>query len=393
MKTSHLVLLAAVAASGCGPFSHDETDARWLVEDTGRAVRALPAASAPRPFRVAVYGDVHRGREGHRAVVAAIRRERPDLVIFTGDALDCRPAGHMPEFGPGGLLIPFWPQYYRGRPLFTLLSLVPFPAAVHELLLSGPLPVRHPDGLNNFLEDTAPLRLDDATPFLFVPGNHDVFHEFDRREIARLFGEPGGEGGRDPEALWYSLDAAGLRFVVLDTGSDTPGDRDPLAEGSPQWAFLKERVEAARAEGLGVVVCAHLPPFASAQDDPPRDAVTMRLGRALRDQDGIALVVSGHSHRYERLRLPGADGTESHFLVTSGGGADHGSTDPEVIPGSVARIDGRLHFVLLEIGGEEIQGRFVAVRAAPEAASQPAASFLEDRDPQDRFAIPLRKSR
>lgn len=383
------MLLAAVAASGCGPFSHDETDARWLVEDTGRAVRALPAASAPRPFRVAVYGDVHRGREGHRAVVSAIRDERPDLVVFTGDALDCRPAGHMPEFGPGGLLIPFWPQYYRGRPLFTLLSLVPFPAAVHELLLSGPYPVRHADGLNSFLEDTAPLRLDDAVPFLFVPGNHDVFHEFDRREIARLFGEPGGEGGRDPEALWFSLDAGGVRFVVLDTGSDTPGDRDPLREGGPQWAFLEERVAGARREGLGVVVCAHLPPFATGRDDPPRDEVTVRLGEVLRDTGGIALVLSGHTHQYERLGLPRRDGTTACFVVTSGGGAEEKAAAADPVPESVRRIDGRLHFVLLEIDAEEIRGRFVAVRAPGRDGPPAAASFRAHPDPQDTFTIPL----
>lgn len=386
---AHLVALLAVLGAGCGPFAHQESDRRWLFPDTGSATCALPAAGPTRPLRIAVYGDVHRGREAHRAVVAAIRRERPDLVIFTGDALDCRPVGHLPDIGAGAYLFPFWPQYYRGRPLFSLLSLVPFPAAVHELFLSGPLPARHASGLNDFLEDTAPLRLDDSTPYVFVPGNHDVFHAFDRGEIARLFGEPGGAGGHDPEALWYSTDLAGVRFVVIDTGSDTPGDREPLAEGGAQLAFLEERLADAERRGMSAIVCGHLPPWASGDDDPPRPAVAEQFGRVLVERPCVALVLGGHTHRYERIERVRPAGEPATFVVASGGGATAGGNAVDRVPGSVALVEGRHHFVLLEIGQGTIRGRLVVVPLRDQDAALGPASYLPADPPTDEFTIKL----
>src|SRR5260221_4884734 len=104
---------------GCaGPARHVPVDARWLDPDA----RPTPGGTGPsgdRPLRVAVYGDCRDNREAHRAVVAAIRAARPDLVIFTGDALGCRPAGHLPDLGAWTYIIPFWPQYMRGCPLFS----------------------------------------------------------------------------------------------------------------------------------------------------------------------------------------------------------------------------------------------------------------------------------
>lgn len=388
MRT-HLVALLAVLGSGCGPFAHQETDRQWLLPGTGSATCALPAAGPSRPLRVAVYGDVHRGREGHRAVVAAIRRERPDFVIFTGDALDCRPVGHLPDIGAGAYMFPFWPQYYRGQPLFSLLSLVPFPAAVHELFLAGPLPARHATGLNDFLEDTAPLRLEDRTPFVFVPGNHDVFHTFDRGEIARLFGEPGGAGGHDPDALWYSSDLAGVRFIVIDTGTDTPGDREPLAAEGAQMAFLEERLADAERAGMSVVVCGHLPPWASGDDDPPRPAVAEQFGRLLVDHSCVALVLSGHTHRYERLRRDRPADEPATFVVASGGGATAGENAVERVPGSIALVERQYHFVMLEFGPEEIHGRLVVVPVRDGGAASRLASYLPEAPPADEFTIPL----
>ncbi len=310
-------------------------------------------------------------------------------MIFTGDALDCRPVGHLPDIGAGAYMFPFWPQYYRGRPLFSLLSLVPFPAAVHELFLAGPLPVRHATGLNDFLEDTAPLRLEDRTPFVFVPGNHDVFHSFDRSEIARLFGEPGGAGGHDPDALWYSSDLAGVRFIVIDTGTDTPGDREPLAAEGAQMEFLEERLADAEKAGMSVVVCGHLPPWASGDDDPPRPAVAEQFGRLLVDHPCVALVLSGHTHRYERLQRNRPAGRPATFIVASGGGATSGENAVERVPGSIALVERQCHFVMLEFGPEEVHGRLVVVPVRDGGVASRSASYLFEAPPMDEFTIPL----
>ncbi|MBI2920750.1 MAG: metallophosphoesterase [Planctomycetes bacterium] len=389
MRTLTALLLTLLA--GCGPFSHNDTDAAWLVPETRRASRELPDLDPAKTFRVAVYGDVHCGRLEHRAVVAAIRREKPDLVVYMGDALDCRPLGHLPDCGEAAYAIPLWPQFYRGRPAFSFLSFVPFPAVVHELLLNGPWPIRHANGLNDFLEDSAPLRLEDGVPFLFVPGNHDVFHEFDRGEIARLFGEPGGEGGRDPEALWFATDAGGVRFVVLNTGTDTPCDGEPLAEDGAQLRWLDAQLAGAEARGMTAVVCAHLPPRSSGTNDPPREAVTVRLTQRVMAHPCVRLVLSGHMHEYERVELARRKGPPATFVVTGGAGGVFDREPEDRVGGSQILIEDRHHFVLLEFRAADVHGKFVAVDEPPDrtAGASRDIPLMRSPPPSDEFTIPL----
>ena len=349
--------------AGCSHLAHRDTDPAWLLPDSGRASAPIAPRDALKPLRIAVYGDSHENRETHQAIIAAIRRERPDLVVFLGDALECRPVGHMPDCGALGYLIPFWPQTYAGRPAFTLLSIVPFPAAVHEIFLVPFYNTRDPEGFNSFLEDTAPLRLEDRIPFVLVPGNHDVFHDFDRREIARIFGEPGGPGGREPRALWYSRDLPGVRLIVLDSGSDTPGDYDPLERGGAQLEWLEAQLADAERQGMKSIVCSHLPPFASSTADPPRDSVRAVLGREVLERHRVALVLSGHEHVYERIDREAGDGSLRTYLVTGGSNTwfDHEAPPEERDPDSRVLVEDTPHFVMLEVAPDAISGRMVPV--------------------------------
>ena len=79
-----------------------------LVTSTGEL-----ALLAAQPFLL--HGELH------------VSRDAIDFVVFTGDAIDCYPAGNMPDLGPPGYLVPFWPQHLRGYPLFSLTTLLPFP--------------------------------------------------------------------------------------------------------------------------------------------------------------------------------------------------------------------------------------------------------------------------
>jgi 3',5'-cyclic AMP phosphodiesterase CpdA len=311
---------------------------------------------------VAVYGDCRGNREAHRAVVAAVRAEHPDLVVFTGDAVDCWPTGHMPDLGPAGYLVPLWPQVLRGYPFFSLATLIPFPQLMHETVFSLYHPVRDRHGWNGFLEDTAPLRLGDRVPFLFVPGNHDLYHRFDREAVATLFGEPGGPGGRDPRALRFALDAGGVRFVVLDTGTDMPGDGDPAAPGGEEVRWLDATLADAAARGLLPVVAFHRPAYSSGAEDPVDPGIGEGIGAVLARR-GVPLALCGHAHAYERLERPRDGGGTTTFLVTGGAGAPfHHEVEPEGRdPGSRVFAESVLHFVLLEIGPGAIRGRALAV--------------------------------
>ena len=375
MNRTHQIFFAVLAAAlllpGCAsPLFHPATDERWLLP--GHALSA-PVGPAPkgRPLRVAVYGDSQGNRTAQRAVLRGIRASRPDLVIFEGDAIGCLPTGHMPDLGPAACLIPVWPQIQRDHPAIGLLTLLPFPALLHELLLSAWYPPRDPDGWNMFLEETAGLRLVDRTPFLFVPGNHDLYHTFDRNEIARF------TGAADPHVLWRAVDAGKWRFVLLDSGNDLWGDEDLLAEGGDQLRWLEATLSDAEARGLRSIVSLHYPPFTSVEEDPPLPGSLNRVEPILK-KHGVALVLSGHAHVYERIE----SGPLTHIATGGSGGRFH-TLDPERRePGSKSFIPNEWHFVLLELGEKEIRGRMVPVHPV---AEPPGA------ETSDEFVVPLTK--
>ncbi|MBI2921729.1 MAG: metallophosphoesterase, partial [Planctomycetes bacterium] len=272
------------------------------------------------------------------------------------------------------------PQYQRDKPAFGLLRLLPLPALLHEPLRrpAGGAP-RDPDGWNMFLEETASLRLEDRVPFVFVPGNHDVYHDFDRAEIARLF------GATHSRALWRSFDVGPWRFVILDTGSDVREDFDPLEREGLQLRWLTEQLSGAEAAGLHAIVCTHFPPYTSGAQDPPNPVVREGVARAILSKHDVALVLSGHVHAYERLEVADAKGRMVTHVVTGGaGGPFHGIDEKRREAGSKAFVGHLRHFVLLEMTETEIRGKMVPV-ASPEA-------YVENWQEKagDEFVVKLR---
>jgi 3',5'-cyclic AMP phosphodiesterase CpdA len=320
-----------------------------------------------------VYGDTRGNRPIHRTVVEAMRAEKPDFVVFTGDALTCVPAGHVPDYGGWNYLIPFWPQYHRAYPAVVLLSIIPFPALIGETLIAPFLHVRDSDGFNAFLEDTAPLR-ENRIPLLFVPGNHDLYHHPDRAEVARLFGQ-GADPNRSPKQLWFAVDAGHYRFVILDSGTDLLGDADPMPAGGPQLTWLEATLADAEQKGLHSVVALHLPPFSSAREDGSVPWVEERLVKGILDKHRVALVLNGHAHAYERVERPGRDGRPLQFIVTGGGGAPFFHESSERVAGSKVFVEGTPHFVMLELGPESLHGRMVPVALPGGPVPAPGEQF------------------
>ncbi len=373
------LLLAALAS--CGPMSHQAVRPDLLDPVTGRASPAfppLPEGAPPGRLRVAVYGDSQGNTAAHRAVVAAVQAERPDLVLFAGDAVDHLPAGHMPDWGGWQYAVPIWPQYVRGHAWVSLLTLVPFPAGIHELLLSGVAPPRPLPDLNGWLEDTAPLRRA-GIPVLAAMGNHDQYHVTDQEQFARIFSPP-DRPELPPDAFWYSVDRAGWRLVVLDTGPDMFGDRDPMPEGGPQLRWLEETLAGADRLGLRTVVLLHVPPFSSGKEERGAPWVERRVVKDVLDRHPVALVLSGHVHAYERIVRPGLEGRPVTFLVSGGaGGRFFGKGN--AVEGSQLFVQGVRNFVLLELGPEGASGRVIPVRVEGEEWKDPPS-------PLDRFEVP-----
>ena len=368
----------ALLAVACGPLHHAAVRPELLDPETGRGSAPLRKAAGDR-LRVAVYGDAQGNRPVHRAVVAAVLRERPDLVLFAGDAVDCLPAGHLPDLGGWQYAVPLWPQVIRGYPAALIASLFPFPAVIHETLLGPFFPPRDRGGFNGFLEDTAPLR-QSGIPMLFAPGNHDQYHLADREAVARYFGS-GDLPGRSPERLWHAVDLAGWRFVVLDTGTDLLGNPDPMPRGGPQLAWLEEQLSGAERDGLRVVVMLHLPPFSSGQEEGPAPWVRERVVEEVLDRHPVALVLSGHVHAYERIQRPGHGGRPVTYLVSGGAGGRFFHAVENREPGSAIFVEETRHFVLLELGPEGIAGEMIPVEV-PDVGAAPVGA--------DRFNLDLR---
>jgi 3',5'-cyclic AMP phosphodiesterase CpdA len=361
---SRLVLVAALSVgAGCRSWHHVPTHQHWL--EPAPALAPPPSGGHVGALRVAVYGDTRGNRTVHREVVAAISEQKPDLVIFTGDGIECLPVGHMPDYSGWQYAIPLWPQIDRNHPWALLASIVPFPALLHDTVGSLIARPRDPDGFNGFLEDTELLRRARA-PLLFVPGNHDLYHRWDRQALARL-------EALSPGHLWYAVDIGDYRFIVLDTGTDLFGDGDAIPAGGEQIRWLDDVLGDAKRRNLRSVVAFHLPPFSSAREDGSVPWLRERLVTGVLDHHSVSLVLNGHAHAYERVERPDPSGRPVMYLITGGGGAPLFHEASERVAGSKIFIEGVRHFVMLELTRDEIIGRMIPVTGG--RAGEPQDSF------------------
>jgi len=380
VQPARALLVASIlaASAACGPMSHAPIRPDLLDKTTGRASPPLPQAP-PEKMRVAVYGDSQGNSAAHRAVVAAILKERPDLVLFAGDAIDHLPAGHMPDWGGWQYVVPIWPQYVRGHAWVSLLTIIPFPAAIHETLLGAVAPPRPLPDLNGWLEDTEPLR-SAGIPFLAARGNHDAYHVVDQAQFASLFSPPGAPD-LSPDGFWYSVDLGGWRFLVLDTGTDMFGDRNPMPEGGAQLGWLEARLSEGDRLGLRSIVLLHIPPFSSGREERGAPWVKNLVVEQILDRHPVALVLSGHVHAYERIVRPGFEGRPVNYVVSGGAGGRFFRKGAQV-EGSALFVEGVRNFVMLDLGPDGISGRVIPVRVPGEEWKKPPALL-------DRFEVVL----
>ncbi|WP_127475522.1 purple acid phosphatase family protein [Sulfurivermis fontis] len=190
-------------------------------------------------------------------------------------------------------------------------------------------------------------------PYLPVYGNHDAR----RWTFYRVFSFPAaGEAGGVPSGSerYFSFDYANIHVVVLDSES---GD---LSADGPMLRWLQQDLAANRLPWT--VALFHHPPYSRGghNSDSWRDSwgrmVDMRTTfLPVLEAGGVDLVLSGHSHVYERSHLLAchygrADTLRPEMVLDSGGGgpeapyrkpagrAAHGGTVYAVV-GSTAKLD------------------------------------------------------
>lgn len=175
------------------------------------------------------------------------------------------------------------------------------------------------------------------TPFYATPGNHDYFdgatnetlslvrfkkniHYYD---VVENFTNGAGGGEPSMTEAYYSFDYANIHFISLDTyGFEKEGDdvTKVLAPNGVQAQWLKRDLAKANADPNinWVIVFTHMPPFTggSHNSDVETDLIAIRNNLVpILDAYKVDLLLSGHSHGYERSRLMRDHSTTSSDFV------------------------------------------------------------------------------
>ena len=173
------------------------------------------------------------------------------------------------------------------------------------------------------------------TPFYATPGNHDYYDgtvdvaslnltrankNIRYYEVVENF--KNGEGGGEPSMTeaYYSFDYSNIHFISLDTyGYEKLGDdyTKILAPNGIQAQWLKKDLARANANPdiNWVIVFTHMPPFSGGSHNSDAESELMNIRNnlvPLLDGYKVDLVLSGHSHGYERSRL-----MRDHFTTST----------------------------------------------------------------------------
>ncbi len=145
-------------------------------------------------------------------------------------------------------------------------------------------------------------------------GNHDVLHTGGNNDYYDIFTMPtAAEAGgvASGTEAYYSFDRANIHFICLDSeGSDR-------SRGGAMMTWLRADLSATGRDW--VILFWHHPPYSKGSHDSDNDLDSgARMGEMRRnalpilDSLGVDLVLSGHSHSYERSIL-----VDGHYGVSS----------------------------------------------------------------------------
>lgn len=166
--------------------------------------------------------------------------------------------------------------------------------------------------------------------FKGVQGNHDS------SSYAKLFGQP---------SMLFAFNAGTSRIILLNT------EESYLTNTQ----FLENELKNTRQPWK--IVAMHYPLYTSPSNHPEEKELAARL-QPLFDKYGVDLVIYGHNHNYERIKLPdkttlfvqAGTGGESHYDIKgsrSGGGVEF-------------QDDNDYGFVKLTINSNTLSGQFIS---------------------------------
>lgn len=136
-------------------------------------------------------------------------------------------------------------------------------------------------------------------------GNHDAAYFPENFDYTNIFsppidGEAGGVASHNKH--YYSYNYANIHFVCLDAVTA------PITNGSPMLTWLEEDLSANTQDWL--IAYWHCPPYTFGSHNSDNPADTWGVMQEMRENalpileaHGVDLVLSGHSHQYERSHL------------------------------------------------------------------------------------------
>ncbi len=263
LTTEHIVSVPALATDTQYFYSIGDTTPTVLAgDDANHFFRTNPAPGPPKPMRIWVTGDGGFANANGMAV-------RDAYAAYNG-------AGTAD----------FW--LLMGDNAYVFGTDADYQAALFDM---------HHDMLRN-------------TPVWSTFGNHEDFSSDDLAGTGPYFdmfsfptaAESGGVAS-GTEA-YYSFDYANVHFIVLDSEGPSAGVGNP-APASPMMLWLVSDLQATTADW--VIVFFHRPPYSKGffhDSDLEQSEINMRTNvLPTLESYGVDLVLTGHSHNYERSYL------------------------------------------------------------------------------------------
>jgi hypothetical protein len=142
------------------------------------------------------------------------------------------------------------------------------------------------------------------TPVWPALGNHDTAQSTNPPPTIPYFTiftlPTGGEAGGEPSETekYYSFDYGNIHFICLDSMTS---DRSP---GGPMLTWLRDDLAATRQPWI--VAFWHHPPYSKGTHDSDLEIELLEMRRhalPILEEGGVDLVLTGHSHTYERSYL------------------------------------------------------------------------------------------
>jgi hypothetical protein len=282
------------------------------------------------------------------------------------------------------------------------------------------------------------------TPFWSAPGNHEFASDdadSDTQSGAYYDSHTfptAGEGGGVPSGTeaYYSFDWGNVHVVSLDsydTGRSAPADPTrnvcPPGEGGAMYRWLCADLAANDKDFL--VAIWHHPPYSKGSHDSDAQRPMIEMRRRflpVLERYGVDVVMTGHSHSYERSVLLGGhyDSSESYSAALHA--RDAGAGDPDgdgayrkrwigpvphagsvqVVAGNASKVSGgdldhpvmvtRLHSlgsVVIDVVGRQLDARLIGVGGVEldhfrilKGDPLPACSDGVDQDGDGKFDYP-----